>query len=362
MSDAVNQTQMQAIFDSYPDSEPLLEFDDFFVGGNTLKPPALEHSDAHQLINMRSLSDLKVEPVTVEPECVLEVEDDLEEFSADRIEILDDASYESLFVKGKRSAYARFDYLKIKSCESDVPLRERDLLLTEDDKHLIKHLRNITADYFAVEHMAELCAYREMGISFVSFHNKDGCPLCLAFEGLFFEINDALIALSERGGVTHPFCSGTYSPVIFRGSYDGPLSDVLASPTVQHGGVSIQDAPAEMLDGVKRVLDECELGSCTKVVFVDMSEFGMNSADEVEDTEGLVSLRRDETIFVHNSYVDLHGPVVFLRKALTGSTVFNRRLDPSLIASGELFLFKGRSVVQVDGQFWDTETGERIGD
>ena len=191
MGNEAEKTQMQAILDSYPESEPLLEFDDFFVGGNTQISQPQESTGVYQLMNMRNLSDLKSKPVAADLEHVLQVEDDLDEFVEDPIKLLDSASYESIFLKGKRSAYERFGYLQIKSCKSDVPLRERDLLLTEDDIYLIEHLCSITVDYFAVEHMAELCAYREMGIDTVSFRHRDGCPLCLAFEGLFFSIEEA---------------------------------------------------------------------------------------------------------------------------------------------------------------------------
>jgi hypothetical protein len=346
----------QEIWDSWQDTDS----DDFFVGGAT-RPPVVSKSPslAFQLAGISSSKDLLEKVVDPEYQDPIEVvtEEDSDDFVIDRIDLVDDAEFENLFFFAKKRVYERFDYMRLKSENNrGVPLTEKGLVLSSDDYYVIEYFKTFMRDYFAIQQLAELTAYMEMGISFVRFRQVDGCPLCNAHDGLMYSIPYLMDQLQSSASAIHPYCECKWDPVIHRERYSGVLGPVLNIPEVICDGVQLLDVPREWLKEIQELVPS--LG-CKSVQFVNMVDYGINDADEIRDTEGVVVIRQGDALKVHFSYVGCLGPVEFLAEYCKDVQVSDVLPDMDLDKL-EVYYYNGRRVYCFQGHYWDVETKSRL--
>lgn len=348
----INREEVQKIYDSWPEEEPLLPFDGFFAGGAMSPPPTDTAAYSRQISGVNKSKDL-TDPV--EDPMIVQTRNDLSQFAQTAVEILTDEQYEQLFFASKRAAYQMFDFLSIKSIlKGDVPLSERDLILEDEDFYIMEYLRGSTTDYFRVQQMATLMAYRDMGIEIVRFQRRDSCPVCRAYDGLFYNVSYLLDLLGGGSDLTHPSCDISWFPAVYRESYVGPLLGALDIPEVVHAGRTLKNVPRELLHEIIDVTGDVPFAI---IDFVNMADYSINEAVGLSDSVGVVVYCCGKMV-VHNSYVGMRGPVQFIKSYLTSQLAPEKiDLGPE---PGAIFFIKGRAAVKRDGLYWDATTGERI--
>ena len=348
---------VQEVFDSYPNEEPLKDFDDFFVGGtlhhNLPSHETDQRAMAWQLTGVSDVEALKKGEVEKEE---VELENDLDLFVSEKLDILDEEQYEALFLAMKLRAFELYHFLDIKSAAlGDIPIKEKDLVLDVEDRYLLDYLKQSLTDYHAVATIATLTAYENMGIHTVRFRQQDGCPLCRALDGAIFEIRMLVGLLGGGGHVSHTYCDCQMEPVVWREMYSGPLEGYLNKEEVLHQGTRIVNMPVEMETDILSLSEKLDF-DC--IEFVDMKNH-LRENLEIKDTEGVVSIQEDGVLFVHNSYVGSYGPVDFLREFASVEALPDR-ISPSSLENAEIYLMGGRRVAKKDGKYWDPVTGERL--
>jgi len=347
-----DEAELQKIFDEWPVEEPLLPYDDFFVGGSSdsERPGQGTQSFAEQLTNISSVKDLR-EPPT---EHIIPTNDDRHEFVLDKVELLDPEQYAALFFAAKRAAFNVFGFSAIRSASlGDVPMQEIDLVMDEDDYYTVDYLKTITTDYYKVAHVAVLSAYNDMGIPWVRFCQHDSCALCQAHDGLFYETRALLELLGSEGDVPHPYCECIWSPVIQRERYVGPLTGHLDRDSAEG---ALLNVPVEFFEEIVKIAGELPYAV---IKFVDMVDYLLNETTAVKDSSGVVAFIQGETLLVHNSYVGVHGPLQFLQE-VAREKIVPATMDVQATDDEEIYYVGGRSAVKRDGKFWDVETGERL--
>jgi hypothetical protein len=355
---------VQAEYDSFPDADVPKDFDDFLVGGavqQTLPEfAATQRSLAWQLSGVADSDDLKRVftggvDIPGTPENLVEAQDDLLEHAPDQVDIRDRVQYEKLFMTLKKRAYDIFDFLDIRSASmGDIPIKEEDLLLTEDDYYTIDYLHEVVTDYFALSSIATLTAFENMGIYTVKFRQLDECPICRATDGLLFETRVLINLLGSGSHVTHPYCDCQLLPVISREMYSGPLEGHLNLEEIRQGLTTLVNAPRE-LEGEIRGLAQ-GIGY-NRIEFVDMKDHLFHETEI--DRDGVVVIAQEGILYVHNSYVGLNGPAEFLRGFLR-EDVADSIMPPSSLEGSDTYFMGGRRVVKKDGHYWDPSTGRRI--
>jgi len=352
---------VQDVLNSFPDDEPddgpLKEFDNFFVGGavhhSVPEYEASQRSLTWQLTGVKDVAALKRGEVEAD---VIETHDDLDFFVSERLDILDDAQYETLWLAMKLRAFEVYHFLDIKSAAlGDIPIKERDLVLDENDHYLLDYLRQSVTDYHAVAAIATLTAYENMGIYFARFRQHDGCPVCRALDGSIFETRMLIGLLGSGGHVSHTYCDCQLEPVIWREMYDGPLNGYLCKEEVVHRGTRIVNMPVELETEILALSEALDL-DC--IEFVDMKDH-LRENMEVKDLAGVVAIQEGSTLFVHHSYVGSFGPSDFLREFAKIDRLPDR-ISVSSLESAEIYLLAGRRVAKFEGRYWDPVTGERL--
>lgn len=315
------EKQAQKFFDEFPDEDVLKDYDNFFVGGASQKlildKRVEDRKSAWQLSGIDSIEDLKNAGKSKEriEQSLITLENDLDTFIIDRIDITDDSQYEELFYIMKEKAFKIFNFTDIKKGFSgNEYLQERDLILSDDDHYTIEYLRTCVKDYFAISSIATLIAFDEMGIDTVllTAFKHLSCPLCRAHDGLFYNVRELISTFSGGGSVTHPYCDCRWFPVIRREMYAGPLTGHLnkdfQKKDIRKNDVSYIKMPVEFQDipNLNWVIET------NTVEFVDMKKHLTNNSEI--DSEGVVAYfsEKENRIFVHNSYVGFFGPGDFL--------------------------------------------------
>ena len=340
--------------------------DTFFVGDGSYQLVGLKEKDpfSEQLVGIHSAVDLKAlsEDVRLKSsrfkKLLIKSENDLQRFSPEDTIPVDD--YEEVFQICKRQVYDIFSFLLVKSrMMGSTPVREEDLVLTDDDRHLINHLENIgITEYSTVDKIARMSALSEMGIGAVVFKEVDGCQVCKSLDGSIFAVDKIFTELISNAGFPHPGGDFDIIPVIQRESYQGFLEDFLDRDFEFHG-VKFVDAPSEYVEQLESLSESLveKMGPALKsVVFVNLPLYC--EKNKVEDAEGAVVIETDSAIVVHNSYVGCNTPMDFLYKYFDGE-VSQDSVNPEDL-SGDTYYVKGRECICQDGSFWDKATGERI--
>lgn len=349
---------VQDVFDSHPEEEPLLEFDEFLVGG-TMKQDipsyiASQRSLTWQLSGVRDVEALKRGEVD-DPETI-QVEDDLAEFIPEKLEILDEEQYEKLFMAMKLRAFRIYHFIDIKSAAiGDIPVKEKDLVLDEDDYYIIDYLKKAVTDYHAVATIATLTAYENMGIYSVRFRQRDDCPICRALDGAIYETSPLIGLIGGGSHISHPYCDCHLEPVIWREIYSGPLEGYLDLDEVMHEGTRIVNVPMELETEICKMSEKVD---ADRIEFVDMKDH-LRENLEITDQEGIVAIFEDETLFVHRSYVGSQGPADFLREFARVKS-FPAKISVVNLENAEIYLMGGRRVAKWDGRYWDPVTGELL--
>lgn len=352
--------EIQKLYDEWPEDDTLLPFDDFLVGG-AMAPTATQNRAFfnRQISGVGSVQELVKLGMTPETEVEIDNEDDLHLFAQTEVELVTEEQYEQLYLTAKRRAFKIFNFLHIKSAlKGNVPLSEKDLLLDEEDHYLLEYLRRSTREYYRVQQIATLMAYREMGVEVVKFVKRDTCPVCEAHDGLFYNVSYLLDLLGSGSHLTHPSCDIEWSPVIHRESYQGPLSGEFTldlEEVMDAEGRMLRNVPVELHDELLAAV----AGLPHRIVdFVNMAEYGLNEIDSKEDLSGAVVYARGDRVFIHNSYVGMKGPVQFIEGFLSVQEI---PLKANLEGErGETFFVGGRAAFRRDGVFWDSETGDRL--
>lgn len=285
----------------------------------------------------------------------ISMRNDLSRFEVEKVDILNDEMYEKLFVQGKKKAYDVFDYFDIKSkLVGDALCKKEDLILDEDDRQLMNSLKSLNKDYFAIQNLATIYAYIEMGISEVRFKQLDECSMCKSFDKMIFNSSKVVDLLCSGNGVTHRYCDCGFIPVIHRRNSYGIL-DTKLNADVKLGSVELINVPVEMRD---EIIDQAN-GLSNKIIeFLDIGEYLINN--NIKDSSGIVVFEDSEGIlFVHNDYVGIFGPVDFL-KAFLGSEILSNKIDLKDLKDRETLYYMGKKVVEMNGGYWDQETGNKI--
>jgi hypothetical protein len=307
-----------------------------------------------QISGVKNAKDL-LDPPAVEPE--IQTRNDLAQFAQTAVELLTEEQYTQLFFAAKKAAFKTFNFLSIKSSfKGDVPLSESDLILEEEDYYVLEYLRGSTKDYFRVQQIATLMAYREMGIELVRFQKRDTCPLCKAYDGLFYGVTHLLDLLGSGSDLVHPSCDVDWFPVIGREGYTGPLKGALdLEEAMDEDCRTLRNVPVELSSDILAAV----VGLPFKIVdFVNMAEYGLNDIDDLEDISGVVVYCKGDRMIVHNSYVGMRGPVQFIQEFKTAQVALDKIEVGN--ADEEAFFVRGRAAVRREGSFWDAATGERL--
>lgn len=350
------RVEAEEIFNGWPEEDPILAYDDFFIGGSTGDelPGYNTECFSDQLTGIVTVQDLKNPPST---EALVEAVDDFDQFVVDQVNLLHEDRYGELFFAVKRDAFRLFGFSAIRSgAAGDVPLQEVDLVLDENDYYILEYLKTTTSDYFKVAQVALLVAYDNMGVDTVRFCQQDGCPLCVAHEGLFYRVNSLMDRLCSGGNVPHPYCESTWAPVIDRSSYYGPLLGHLNVERLEHGGVELLNVPAEYVEEIKLIAEKLDF---ERIRFVNMVDYSLNDSSYQGDLDGVVVLVEEDTLVVHNGYVGINGPVEFLRE-FSRPVVNLSKISLDDVRDPTVYYVGGRSAVRHEGKFWDASTGERL--
>jgi len=319
--------------------------DDFFVGagsGKLVKSHSSPESFSDQLI----LASDEIE---------IPIRNDLSRFETEKIEVVGDDVFETLFLNGKKKAYNFVGYLDIKSVPMGEGIyNERDLLLGESDLQLIKELKFLTKDYFAIHNLSILYAYLEMGIHEVMFKQHDECSMCIAYDGFIVNTRQAINVVCSGNGITHKYCDCEFFPVVYRENSYGALDNKL-NTDVSLDGKELVNVPIEM---ESELIKHIEKIPNTIIEFLNIQTYmRMNN---VENSVGVVVLEDEEGIlFVHNSYINTKGPIDFL-KAFLMEEKYSEKIDPKRLKNKEVLYSSGKKVVELDGKYWDYETGEEV--
>jgi len=347
----------QKLYDAFPNEEALLEFDPFFVGhaSEELATTTYKPSTAWQLTDVNTVQSLREKPEENDDE--IRAEDDLNDFVLDKVDVRDEEAFVKLFSLSKKAAFDIFGFLDIKSSfMGDVPLREEDLILDDNDLYVVDYLQRKLTDYFAISSVATLMAYDNMGIQFAKFIPSDGCPLCEAHHGLFFEVRPLINLFSGGDFPVHPYCSCQWFPIIHREFYDGVLSDHLNLSKALHQGVEMSNVPVEMK---RNIFDQVATTGVKKITFTNLPKYLSDMDVKRENTEGIVAFQNKDILIVHNSYVDLAGPVEFL-KAFVREETGESSLPLADLEGKDVYFISGRRVAKHRGSYWDLKTGEKV--
>jgi hypothetical protein len=328
-SDKVNmQKRVQDYFDSRSDDPVLEGFDNFFVGDEA---ESLMNRGSRRVHNFQGMAyeDVKVEMI-----------DDLDEFAPKQLEICTNEEALLIFREVKGSIFSVFGFVELKSKDLSHPVREEDLIVTEDDHHLIAYLVTLDVDIQTIRSIASFSAFKEMGVLFARFTNECECPICKAFNGKIFNISEVLETLCSGGQLTHRGCNCKWVPIFDRNQEYIFKIDIEAWEKFHW-----YDVPVEIADEVRCISIEGPLH------FTDISQLLEREGADTSLGFPVVFRAEDNSLYVHNGYIDGLGPPDFLREFVSENSVDD-------LTDREIFLYKGKRVYSKNGLYYDVETGE----
>lgn len=313
------------------------KFDSFLVGEGSAKLVANPDSDfyANQVQQLFANSSVKS----------FIIENDLNRFS-DRKYARSTRKVEELFLKSKKEAYEVFDFINTKSKYfGDAPIRERDLIVTEEDRYIVEYLKKRRLSVVLYKGLANLLAYREMGIELAKYVTQCTCPVCSIFNGKIFSV-EYLISLFSSGEYLTHASNFSFFPVILREYYQGPIEKL--SINITQNGIDIIGLPIEFSGVSIEVGDDV-----CRVEFVNLLDVLKD-----EDSSGVVVYLDKGVLNIHNSYVGNYGPMDFLNMWLSKGE--STGVDLEILKTCEPFFLGGRKVVEYNGSYWDLETGKVV--
>ena len=353
-------TNIKRLYDSLPandDFDESVNFDSFLVGDGSaqlMKKSSKDRSQnsSNQLMGIFDVGDLVN---SKEDECEIEAKDDLDEFAIDPIPV--DSPVEDYFFSIKKKYFDLFDYLIEKSKQLvGRPIRERDLVLNNDDSYLLKYIESheYVSDQL-LNQLAQLSACKDMGFVRVVFYPKeslDNCPLCKAHKGTVYYTNDLLNKIGSGEDFIHEGCACTFIPVLQNRKELAHIKYGLTL-TAYVGDVYFERLPIEYANflsvGLLNALAGC------KVCFVDFSD--EKKIEELELSPDDVVVESGDSIYVRDSYLGSFSPLDFLEQWVFGEET--RIMDVSEDSSEEVFYLNGVKVVERNGKYMD-ESGNIV--
>jgi len=351
------------------------EFDSYFVGDGSAALAGLTTSNdfVSQLSQLFSNS-----PSISSPPKIFEIENDLANISNNPLHTspltrnskslakCPTSSIAKIFLTTKKSAYSTFNYLNLLAEQvGNVPIKEEDLIVTENDQYIIEYLKKNRISKVSVENVAGLIAFQDMGISQVRYFDECMCPICKVYSGKIFDIDFVMQQVMAGEYLTHPG-TGSYSPVIYRESYVGPLTqaenfniDLLRSHEIEFVNVPIE-LQHQVTMILPIILNPCDKDVVTcgneinRVEFVNMSTY----LKDQKDIDGIVVYQEDDTLYIHNSYVGHMGPIEFAEEWVKSQVT--EKVAIKELAKCEKFFVNGKRVAKHQGFYWSLETGEKV--
>lgn len=312
---------LQNLYDSFPDQEPLLDFDPFLIGDGSAD--LMKFSDqrsgsgSNQISGVESYRDL----VRTKEVPVKDLIDDLSMFNKP-VQLFSGDSLDYFF-KRKRDTLLRYDWLKKKSQSLGRVVSERDLVLSDSDKYLVECTSDNHSEKY-LSTLADLSAYKDMRISEVKFINIScDCELCRSHDGLIYELK-SLLSDMVNADFLHEGFSGLFIPVTDE------------SPIVDTG--HFEDVPVEIVP----LLGEYSTDKIIK--FVDFSGITKWSGECV--------IEEDSEILVHSGNIGCLGPLDFLSKWFSEEN-FEQ-------GSEEILYYNGYRVSLRNGQYFNIDTGKYL--
>jgi hypothetical protein len=304
------------------------EFDDFLVGEGSTK--LLKRNSGRFILQL-------------DDQDYIEEFDDTNKF-VKVIKKISKEEIEKVFLSVKKDIYKRFDYLRIKSLEyGSKKVRLKDILVSDFDKNLIEYLEDTVDDHYAVVNISKLCCFREFGFDKVFFKELDGCELCESFDGSFYDLEYLFDLFSSGSYLTHKYCECDFIPLIDRKNYKGNLR---IDKDMVYNGVKIKNYPVEYGN-----------------IILDLVS-NLKGVDEMtfEYLEDHVVLKEEgKKVIIDMSYTGFYNAIDYLESWMYEPEVEEEVefVDPSEL-EGEVFLWKGREVVEYGGKFIDIDTNQVI--
>ena len=343
------------------------EFDDFLVGKashEALNNKSNLKNMSSQLTGINSVSDLtnKEELITYEQE------DDLHEFCPEithELSSLED--YINIFIDNKKHIFNTFKYIEKKSeMMGNIPIKEKDLLLEDYDKHVINYLMNSDiTDKFTVETIAKLIACVDLKITEFKFISLHDCSLCQAHDGLVMSIDFALNALCSGSYIIHPKCYCDIIPVIRRGNYIGPIKDNL-NIDFRMNNINISSCPREYKNKVEEIINnnafDKAYNDIEEILFSNMLTYYMNNIEGQLDNPDDMFAYYDEdkkTLVISNTYLANFGPADHFQNFIEVNKQTMSIDVNNIPADAEKFYISGKEVIFFDDKYWDPETGKQ---
>jgi hypothetical protein len=347
-------------------------FDTFFVGDGSAALAGL----ANPTDFVSQLSQLF--STTSKSEAIFEIENDLANISNNplltslltrnpkSLAKCPSSSIAKIFLTTKKSSYSTFNYLDLLAEQvGNVPIKEEDLIVTESDQYIIEYLKKNRISKVSVENVARLIAFQDMGISQVRYFDECMCPICKVYSGKIFDIDFVMQQVMAGEYLTHPG-TGSYSPVIYRESYTGPLTqaenfniDLLTSHEIEFVNVPIE-LRHQVTMVLPIILNPCDKdvvmcgNEINRVNFVNMSTY----LKDQKDIDGIVVYQENDTLYVHNSYVGNMGPIEFVQEWVKSHVT--ETVDLKKLKKCDTYFIKGRKVAKFEGFYYDVETGEKV--
>ncbi|MDC1299931.1 hypothetical protein N8Z24_00330 [bacterium] len=331
-----------------PEEDSSLDFDSFFIGDGSaqiMKGIEKKVSRSDQLIGINSVAELIEKSKGPKFQNSL---DDLEEFSGNYASLNNDEVYNTLLDE-KREIFDFYGYLSIKSAAfKGRPILEKDLIVTKDDKYLLSYmLENEIRDLSVVKAISSLLAYKELGILRVIFKQVDGCPLCKAFDGSVFGVEELINKFSAGDAVIHASCPCTFIP-IFVNRYIFAERINIDIDSIYVGEVLVKNMPKEFEAYLGEYLTQLD---CSEVIFEDFTK--------IESWNVEVVRKEGKTLRVHNDYIRGRSPLDYLEWWLESSDPEDV-IIPEDTSNLDIYYLNGHKVIEKDGNFIDINTGKVI--
>lgn len=352
---------IQQMYASFPDGDvfdPEQAEDLFLVGDGSAhlmrKVQTARHNSSEQLTGINSVNDLR--KVKEAEEFRYVVQDDLSSFAQEATPLSNPEEY--LFTS-KRECLDKFGFLEEKSKQFvGRPIRERDLVLNEDDSYLLHYMEG--QGYInkqAVWALAQLSACRDMGFSEVKFAQLDGCALCEAYNGTVYKVSDLISRLGSGQYLSHEGCFCDFIPVI---TDRRPFKDIQNGLTLSAyiGEVYFERLPLEFVDFMTDNL--IRKIPYKRVVFQNFNGLKGEDIERYEITNEDVIIDLGETLWIRDNYILSYSPFDFLNSWLSCMNEKPIKLEDESLSEGDIFYLNGKKVIERSGSYIDIETGEVI--
>ncbi|HUV58775.1 MAG TPA: hypothetical protein VMW09_01530 [Desulfatiglandales bacterium] len=342
------KTTLEEIYNQLPDEEPLLDFDAFLIGDGSAKlMQGIDKrvSKSRQLIGINSTKDL--DNLSKKEEFKKSV-DDIDKFDSFP-EFLSEDKVFDLFLTKKKEIFDYYGYLSIKSqAFKGRPVLEKDLVVSKDDRYLLSYiLEKELNEISIIKSLAQLLAYKELGVLRVIFRGLDGCALCNAYNGNTFNVESLISKLSSGESIAHRYCTCAFIPIFNERKFFEERIQVNID-SVYIGKVLVKNMPKEFEIDLFTHLPKLD---CTEVVFKDFTKFEDWSVDVVR--------KEGDILFVHNDYIRGRSPLDYLLNWIDMSS----RVEVIIlndVSNMDVYYLNGHKVIEKDGNFIDIDTGKVV--